>query len=1244
MVSICLNMIVKNEAHIIVKTLENILQYIPITYWVISDTGSTDNTQQIIKDFFNKRNIPGELYQDAWKDFGYNRSLALKYAYNKTDYLFIFDADDTINGDLILPSKLDKDCYFLKFGTTFTYKRILLINNRIKWIFRGVLHEFIQAYDVKDFQEEIIEGEYHIVSGKSGSRSNDPQKYLKDATILENAYQTETDEKIKDRYAFYCAQSYKDSGKNDKAIEWYKKCLEKNWNQERYVSCIEIGNLSEEWKDKINYWIKSAEYDSERIEGIVKACELLRTEGNHLMVNLLYERFKNYKNVSDKLFLTTTYYNDELEYNNSISAYYSNNHNSAFECCKKILTNQILPKNKLEQTINNMFFYKQHHKNDEIFQAINKYIQNNSSINQNTFKLWNNSFNEKIYTQYNPIQLNERKNKEIILTMTTCKRFDLFQKTINSICNTWLDLDKIDFWFCVDDNSSKEDREQMANKYSWIHFYWKSEEEKGHRTSMNIIWDKLNELKPKYWIHIEDDFLFFLKENYVSNSIRFIEETGFQQILFNRNYGEVIEDYQILGHKIVNNEVVEHQYKMGKFPYRNCHYWPNFSFRPGVIKVDVILDLGNFNSTNTFFEMDYAERWTNQGYKTGFWNKICCKHIGKLTSENKPNAYTLNNQQQFGTTINIVNLAKRVDRKEEMVKEMHKIPFNYKFSEAVDGKKLDLTLEIRNLFLGNDFNSRKGVIGCALTHLNLWKKLLASKEEYMIILEDDIKFDNNAGEVMRNIDYQRNEILFLGYHMFENDRKRNWKKYNENNGTSTIGELDKKLYIGGTFGYSINRKGAEKLIYYIEKNGIKHGIDYLIKISDVNCKELCPQIVFSEWNENGKKIDTDIQRDYEHFKLFDDFVFVAECDQIDFDINWFSNLKLEEMFKKAKEMDECVAFNTMGYFKIKIKNLVRPSYFKGHGIFIKKSYYEKINKLKKVKMICDWTNPKGICNEWKTMCKEGLTWNNLELTWGDNADYYVIINKPSGCETYEEKKTIVFQMEPWVNNANYHWGVKTWGEWATPDEKKFLAVRGRKTDCHNNAFWQLELNYNQLKRLKYKKQDKLSSICSSKYFDEGHIARVDFLKFLEEKGDIPMDIYGWDNKHNFKNHIRGLDFYKDKSEGYVPYKYYFMVENNYEKNFITEKVWEPILCETLVFYYGCPNLKDYIDERAYVQLDMNDFEKSYNIIKQAFEQDWWSQRLLYIQQEKQKIMEKLGFFPVIEDIINKTEETNSKLF
>jgi len=54
--SICLNMIVKNEAHIIIQTLNNLLKYIPLTYWVICDTGSTDATRQVIELFLPIKN------------------------------------------------------------------------------------------------------------------------------------------------------------------------------------------------------------------------------------------------------------------------------------------------------------------------------------------------------------------------------------------------------------------------------------------------------------------------------------------------------------------------------------------------------------------------------------------------------------------------------------------------------------------------------------------------------------------------------------------------------------------------------------------------------------------------------------------------------------------------------------------------------------------------------------------------------------------------------------------------------------------------------------------------------------------------------------------------------------------------------------------------------------------------------------------------------------------------------------
>ena len=88
--TLCLNMIVKNESHIIEQTLNNIVNNIKIDYWVISDTGSTDNTKEIIQNFFNKKSINGELHCDKWRDFGYNRTRALQHAYNKTDYLLIF--------------------------------------------------------------------------------------------------------------------------------------------------------------------------------------------------------------------------------------------------------------------------------------------------------------------------------------------------------------------------------------------------------------------------------------------------------------------------------------------------------------------------------------------------------------------------------------------------------------------------------------------------------------------------------------------------------------------------------------------------------------------------------------------------------------------------------------------------------------------------------------------------------------------------------------------------------------------------------------------------------------------------------------------------------------------------------------------------------------------------------------------------------------------------------------------------
>ena len=302
---LCLNMIVKNEGHIIKDTLTKLLNKIPsIDYWVISDTGSTDKTKEIIIEFFKERNIPGELYQDIWKDFGHNRTRALEHAFGKSKYLLIFDADDEICGDFVLP-ELKIDSYHLQFGDAngVSYTRYQIVNNKKKWKYVGVLHEIITCTENTN-GSDIITGNYYTISGKSGARSRDPNKYHNDALILEKAYEEtkQNGDDFYNRYGFYCANSYYDCGKFEDAIKWYKITLDnKNWDQEKYMSCLRIYhsyNALNQKETGFFYLVKAFVYDKERVECLY---ELIA----HYCCNNMNDVAYNYYNI------VKTFYNEE---------------------------------------------------------------------------------------------------------------------------------------------------------------------------------------------------------------------------------------------------------------------------------------------------------------------------------------------------------------------------------------------------------------------------------------------------------------------------------------------------------------------------------------------------------------------------------------------------------------------------------------------------------------------------------------------------------------------------------------------------------------------------------------------------------------------------------------------------------------------------------------------------------------------------------------------------------------------
>ena len=409
--TICLNMIVKNESHIIRKTLENLCGYFNFTYWVICDTGSTDNTVDIILKFFSKKNIEGEICNHEWKNFGYNRTLAIEAAFDKTDYLLIFDADDSIVGNFKCP-QLTEDSYNLFFGTNnLKYVRPLLINNRQKWKFKGILHEFLVSLE-NSKPSKTIEGDYFVLSGREGSRNKNTNKYLNDANLLKSRielFETSSEEfedrDLLARYTFYCANSFKDCDDIYNAILYYKKVFDLDtWNQEKYMSALYIGDLYEKLnnnEDALLYWYKAITYDKERREAVSKIMNHYYISKNWFALNCLHENIKNFeiKDISSKLFLNTSVLNDN-HYFNSIACANISEWMSGYYSCKFLILNDL----HLEITFQNFqcYAYNIHLDTDnrsfleKLLILFKRYYKSKKEIVLNLWKISSHNF-EKIF-------------------------------------------------------------------------------------------------------------------------------------------------------------------------------------------------------------------------------------------------------------------------------------------------------------------------------------------------------------------------------------------------------------------------------------------------------------------------------------------------------------------------------------------------------------------------------------------------------------------------------------------------------------------------------------------------------------------------------------------------------------------------------------------------------------------------------------------------------------------------------
>jgi tetratricopeptide (TPR) repeat protein len=363
--TLCLNMIVKNESKVIRRLLESVSNL--IDSYCICDTGSTDDTIEIIHRFFEEKGIPGKIVREPFRDFGYNRTFALQSCENTplSDYILLLDADMVLwtNPDTTpqeFKQSLTKDVYTIFQGNDdFYYKNTRIVKNNRGCTYWGVTHEYVKTPH-NSTQGLLEKSQVFIVDiGDGGSKAD---KFERDIRLLKQGL---IDHPDNDRYTFYLANSYYNSDNYEKAIENYEKRIKLGkWHEEVWYSYYRIGMCyarMNQHEFAINAWLNAYEVFPNRIENLYEIVKHYRTIGKHKLAHVFYELADNMRKTHgppDYLFLQKDIYDYKLDYEFSIMAYYVNPCDINIpKLCMKICTHPSLDKSTMTNIIHNYKFY-----------------------------------------------------------------------------------------------------------------------------------------------------------------------------------------------------------------------------------------------------------------------------------------------------------------------------------------------------------------------------------------------------------------------------------------------------------------------------------------------------------------------------------------------------------------------------------------------------------------------------------------------------------------------------------------------------------------------------------------------------------------------------------------------------------------------------------------------------------------------------------------------------------------------
>ncbi|AZO02026.1 MAG: glycosyltransferase [Mesorhizobium sp.] len=790
MSTIGLCMIVKNEAKVILQCLASALPL--VDYVLIVDTGSTDGTQDLIRGFLAQNNVQGAVIDEPWREFAYNRSFALERLreVQTVDYAMIIDADDTLILDrdfepAVFKSRMEHDLYDVEVSHgNISFYRPQICRNRLPFSFKGVLHEYLEA-PPGPITRQNAEG-FRIATGRGGARSQNPRKYQDDAAVLENVLATETDPFLISRYTFYLAQSYRDFGEREKALEQYLKRAELGfWNEEVYVSLLEAGNLmaalGKPFEEVVAVYERATQTVPARAEALHAASLYCRSQGRNAQGQEFARRGLDLTEPTG-LFVQPWVYDYGLLDEFSINAYWAGAYRESLDACLKLLASDKLPPDMLKRVVANARFAteKLEVREPPVLGRLGaeSLVEQHALIAQRSLRS-----RLEVVPRVLVAILAKQKEPALPLYLACIESLDYPRESIVLYIRTNNNTDKTEqilrewlervghLYAAVElDTSDVNDRVEQFREHEWNETRFKVlgrirnislRKTLEHNCDFYFVVDVDNFVRPatlRELVALDLPIVAPLLRSispgqYYSNYHAEVDANGYYQHcdqygwVLNRHVRGVIEMPLVHCTYLVRADVLtELTYDDGTSRYEYVVF-ADSARRAGIVQY---IDNRQVYGYITFGDHEYhvsggIERARELLRDAGDVPQL----LGATASAPAP--FLARPELPDSLKIHLINLDRSVDRWNRYQSHNWHLMHNTARISAVDGTSLDRAALMEEGLITGDCRYPPGTLGCALSHIDLWKRAV-SENRTITVFEDDVRasfrFIEESAEIM----------------------------------------------------------------------------------------------------------------------------------------------------------------------------------------------------------------------------------------------------------------------------------------------------------------------------------------------------------------------------------------------------------------------------------------------------------------------------------------------------------------